>query len=393
MKPGKRVTILILDGMGVGELPDASRYGDEGSNTLGNLAAHLGGINLPHLESWGLGYIGDFKGIKTVADPLAFWGKMAERSPGKDTTTGHWELTGLILDKPFPTYPHGFPPALIEAFTRAIGRKILGNKPASGTEIIKELGPEHLKTGYPIVYTSADSVFQIAAHEEIIPPDLLYEYCRQARGLLQGEHGVGRVIARPFLGRPGNFYRTERRRDFSLVPPERTLLDRLQEHQIPVYGVGKLDDIFGGRGFTECRHVKNNAEGLNNIYQNLQNHPQGLIFANLGDFDTLYGHRNDPQGFYRALQEVDAFLPKLWGSLGEEELFIITADHGCDPTTPSTDHSREYVPLLVYSTRKKRGKSLGVRKTFADVGQTLAQYFKIEPLSAGESFLETIIGN
>lgn len=390
MKPNKRVVLLILDGVGVGALPDAPKYGDEGSNTLGNLAALLEGLSLPHLESLGLGNIGGFKGIKPADNPLAFWGKMAERSAGKDTTTGHWELTGLILNKPFPTYPRGFPSHIIEAFTCAIGRDILGNKTASGTEIIKELGLEHIRTGRPIVYTSADSVFQIAAHEEVIPPQELYRYCQTARDILKGEDGVGRVIARPFLGREGNFYRTERRRDFSLPPLQPTLLDRLKEQNIPVYGVGKLDDIFAGRGFTRWVHLKNNTEELKEIYRCLQEQPEGLIFANLGDFDSLYGHRNDALGFYGALKEVDDFLPRILGSIKEGELFIITADHGCDPTTPSTDHSREYVPLLVYSPGKPKGRFLGTRETFADVGQSIAQYFGISRLDVGTSFLGDI---
>lgn len=392
MKGGafNRVILIILDGLGVGELPDAAEYGDMGSDTLGNISRAMDGLNLPNLESLGLGQIGEFKGIKTDRCRRGGFGRMAERSRGKDTTTGHWEMMGIILEKPFPVYPQGFPPEVIEPFKKAIGRNILGNIPASGTEIIQELGEKHLQTGYPIVYTSADSVFQIAAHEEIIPVEELYRMCKEARRLLVPPHNVSRVIARPFIGRPGNFKRTERRRDFSVEPPQETLLDRLCQKGIPVVGIGKIEDIFAGHGIKRGIHTRNDMDGVDWTLKIMKEVQAGLIFTNLVDFDTLYGHRNDTPGYARALKEFDIRIPELLGELGDRDLLVLSADHGNDPTTPSTDHSREYVPLLVYSPAIERVVDLGVRNTFADLGQTLAELFGVGKLPAGTSFLSEL---
>ncbi|ACX52426.1 phosphopentomutase [Ammonifex degensii KC4] len=382
--------MVVLDGVGIGALPDAHRYRDEGSNTLGNLARAVGGLDLPHLTAWGLGNIGEILGVDPVEEPLASYGKMAEASPGKDTTTGHWELMGVILERPFPVYPQGFPPEIIRTFEERIGRKVLGNKPASGTVIIEELGPLHLETGYPIVYTSADSVFQIAAHEEVIPVEELYRMCRIAREILTGEHAVARVIARPFTGKPGSFRRTPRRHDFSLPPPRPTLLDALVERGYEVVGIGKIPDIFAGRGITRSLPAKDNQENLQVTIKAVKNMAPGLVFTNLVDFDTLYGHRNDLQGFARALREFDAALPRLAEALPEDGILFVTADHGCDPTTPSTDHSREYVPLLVWGgSRLGRGVNLGVRETFADLAATVANLFGFS-WPVGKSFADLL---
>ncbi len=386
----KKAILVVLDGVGIGELPDAFKYSDEGSNTLVNTAKALGGLNLPNMGKMGLSNIEEIPGIIKEDNPIALYGKMAEASPGKDSITGHWEIAGLILEKPFPVYPNGFPKEIIEAFEKAIGRKVIGNKPASGTEIIKELGEYHMKTGYPIVYTSADSVFQIAAHEDVIPVEELYKICEIAREMLQGDHAVARVIARPFAGSPGNFYRTPRRKDFSLPPFKPTLLDYLKQNYYDVIGVGKIEDLFAGKGLTLSFHQENNTEGINNIFKAWEKLREGLIFVNLVDFDMLYGHRNDPQGMARALREFDDALPDIMGLLSDFDLLIITADHGNDPITPSTDHSREYVPLLVYSPNFKRTFSLGIRRTFSDLGKTLADFFKVENDLCGESFLNKI---
>jgi phosphopentomutase len=374
----RRAILFVLDGVGIGELPDAADYGDEGSNTLANMAKAVGGLNLPNLQRMGLGNIERIEGVPPAEKPIACYGKMREVSAGKDTTTGHWEIAGVIREKPFPTYPNGFPPEIIEAFEKAIGRKVLGNKPASGTAIIEELGEEHLRTGYPIVYTSADSVFQIAAHEEIVPVEQLYEWCRIAREILRGEHEVARVIARPFIGTPGNFKRTPRRRDFSVPPPYPTLLDALTEAGLKVVTVGKIDDIFAGRGVTFAIHTSDNRDGMQQVETLTVQGDFDFLWCTLVDFDTVYGHRNNPQGFAQALKEFDEwlgnFLPKLMGG----DLLIITADHGNDPTTPSTDHSREYVPLLIWTPSLKEGKPLGVRQTFADVAATIAHWLNVE---------------
>jgi phosphopentomutase len=315
---------------------------------------------------------------------------MAELSAGKDSTSGHWEIMGLVLENPFPVYPDGFPPEIIEPFEKSIGSKILGNKPASGTEIIKELGEEHTRSGHPILYTSADSVFQIAAHEGIIPVNKLYQMCMKARKILTHEHGVARVIARPFVGEPGSFKRTERRKDFSLPPPEETVLDILKKNGIPVIGIGKIDDLFAGRGLTESIHTKNNSDGMDKLVGAMKKFEKGLLFINLIDFDMLWGHRNNPQAFASGLEDFDRRLPEVLNLLKSDDLLIITADHGCDPTTPSTDHSREYVPLLVYGKSIKNNVNLGIRKSFSDVGKTIAEIFKVSGTKNGVSFLKEI---
>jgi phosphopentomutase len=390
VKPLRRCVVLVLDGLGVGALPDAGRYGDEGSATLQNTARAVGGIRLPTLQRLGLGNVVAVEGVPPAARPMACFGRMAERSAGKDSTTGHWELAGLILDRPFPTYPHGFPPEVMEAFERAIGTRTLGNRPASGTQILDELGAEHLRTGYPIVYTSADSVFQIAAHEDVVPVDRLYEMCRVARGILQGEHAVSRVIARPFVGRPGAFVRTERRKDFSLEPPAPTLLDRLVQEGYEVWAVGKVADLFAGRGVTKAILTSDDPDGVRKTAQALSELDRGLVFANLVDLDTKYGHRNDPHGFARDLERIDAELPTLLERLQEGDLWIVTADHGNDPTTPSTDHSREYVPLLAYGPGLAAGVDLGVRETFSDVAATVAEALGVRWDGPGRSFLRDL---
>ena len=385
-----RVILIILDSLGVGELPDAAQYGDSGSDTLGHIAEAVGGLNLPNLEGLGLGRLGDFKGLGSANHRRGAFGRMAERSKGKDTTTGHWEMMGIILEKPFPVYPHGFPPEVIDPFKKAIGRDILGNIPASGTVIIKELGEKHISTGCPIVYTSADSVFQIAAHEEVIPIDELYRMCEMARKILVPPHHVSRVIARPFVGKPGHFTRTERRRDFSVVPPHETLLDRLFQQQIPVMAIGKIEDIFAKRGITRGIHTRSDMDGVDQTLKAMGECQRGLIFTNLVDFDTLYGHRNDVQGYARSLAQLDSRIPELLDALRDQDLLIFSADHGNDPTTPSTDHSREYVPLLIHGPRIRRIVDLGTRSTFADLGQTLAEVFGVERLPAGTSFLSEL---
>mgnify|MGYP001160548933 FL=1 len=388
-----RVALIVLDGVGIGELPDAHKYGDEGSNTLRNTAEAVGGLHMPNMQKLGLGNIDFIPGVPPADEPLACYGRMAERSAGKDTTTGHWEIAGLHLERPFPTYPNGFPDEVIKPFEEAIGRKVLGNKPASGTVIIEELGEEHLRTGRPIVYTSADSVFQIAAHEDVVPVEELYEMCRIAREILTGEHAVGRVIARPFVGRPGSFRRTERRRDFSVAPPRPTLLDRLAEAGIPVFSVGKIMDIFAGRGIAAGRYTKDNMDTVDGVLERLRTEEGPcLVFANCIDFDMLWGHRNNPEGMAEGLSQFDARVPELMAELRDNDLLIVTADHGIDPTTPSTDHSREYVPLLVYGPGIRRGVALGTRETFADVAATLADFFGVEPPEIGTSFLPEITG-
>lgn len=381
---------MVLDGTGIGALPDAARYGDEGSNTLGNLADAVGGLNLPNLQRLGLGNIGSIRGVPPAARADAAWGKMAECSPGKDTTTGHWELTGVILDRPFPVYPHGFPPEVINSFEKRIGRRVLGNKPASGTAIIEELGPEHLRTGFPIVYTSADSVFQIAAHEEVVPVEELYRICVIAREILSGEHAVARVIARPFVGRPGSFQRTVRRHDFSVPPPRPTVLEALAGRGYAVVGVGKIPDIFAGRGITESLPAKTNADNIQQTITAVRMMSPGVVFTNLVDFDTLYGHRNNPVGFARALKEFDDALPGLLNAVAADGALFITADHGCDPTTASTDHSREYVPLLAWGPRLRPGVPLGTRDSFADVGATIARFFDFD-WPVGTSFARLLL--
>lgn len=390
MADKKRVVLVVLDSVGAGEAPDAAAYGDEGSNTLGNTARALGGLDLPNLGRLGLGNILPIEGVAPAAEPLGAYGKMQEVSCGKDTTAGHWEIAGTPVLRPLPTYPQGFPPELMAEFERRIGRGTLGNKVASGTVIINELGDEHLRTGRPIVYTSADSVFQIAAHEEVIPLSELYEMCRQARALLVGEHGVGRVIARPFLGGDGSYTRTANRRDFSLLPPPGNLFEVLQRAGVPTIAIGKIHDIFADQHIDASYPTRNNEDGMNRLLEVLGQHPAGLIWANLVDFDMLYGHRNDPAGYGAALEAFDRYLPRLLAALGPEDLLFITADHGNDPTSASTDHSREYVPLLVYGARAAGGLNLHIRSSFADLGATAAEYLGAEPLPHGTSFLADI---
>jgi phosphopentomutase len=379
----------VLDGVGIGASPDADVYGDVGSNTLANTAHAVGGLHLPHLASWGLGNIAPIQGVTPAVSPLAHYGSMAEKSGGKDSTTGHWELAGVVVRTPTPTYPRGFPDELMQTFMRETGcTGFLGNTTASGTVIIKDLGDEHCRTGHPIVYTSADSVFQIAAHEEVIPLPRLYEMCEITRTkVCVGPHEVGRVIARPFIGQPGAFTRTTNRKDFSLVPPEPTLLDRLPGAGSRTAGIGKIDDLFAERGLSTSNHTRTNAAGIEELIRVSRAMDAGFIFTNLGDFDTLYGHRNDPAGFAAALEAFDAALPALAATVRPGDLFIITADHGNDPVMPSTDHSREYVPLLCLAPGGRPGSPLGTRATFADVAATLGEYFGISNSFPGTSFL------
>jgi len=384
-----KALIIVLDGVGIGALPDADKYGDEGSNTLGNLAAAVGGLALPNLARLGLGNIAPLAGVSPQAQPTGNFGKMAEASPGKDSTSGHWEMMGLVLEEPFPTYPHGFPRAVVAAFEQAIGRGTLGNIAASGTEIIKQLGDEHVKTGKPIIYTSADSVFQIAAHEDVIPLDGLYHICRLAREILSGPHAVGRVIARPFTGSSGNYVRTPHRKDFSLCPPGATLVDLLAAKGLKTVSVGKVDYLFAKRGFTESVHAPTNADIIARVIEQGARTIDGLVFANLVDFDMLWGHRNDVEGFRRGLEEFDRGLPAIMAALCPRDVLVLTADHGNDPTTPSTDHSREHVPLVVYGKGLRQGIDLGRRETFADLGATVAEMFGIA-LGAGASFLKDV---
>jgi len=388
-----RAFLIVLDGVGMGALPDAADYGDAGSHTLLHVAEAVNGLRLPNMGRLGLGRLLDLPGVAPIADPRGARARLAERAAGKDSTSGHWELAGVVLDEPFPTYPYGFPPDLLEAWCARTGRGWLGNVPASGTDIIARHGPEHQKSGSWIVYTSADSVFQVAAHMETVPLEELYAGCRIAREMLTGEHGVGRVIARPFTGVPGAYERRgDRRKDFSRLPPEPTLLDRFAEAGHPVITVGKVDDLFAGRGVTDAIHTKHNAEGEDVLANLARRAGEGLVFANLVDFDQLYGHRNDPRGFARALEQFDGRLEELLSLLRPDELVMITADHGNDPTTPSTDHSREYTPLLIAGPRVKPGVDLGTRETFADVAATLADLFGVTRPRHGKSFLGAIRG-
>lgn len=383
--------MLVLDSCGVGELPDAGDYGDSGSNTIGNLAKKVGGLHLPNLGNLGLGNIVEIHGTPPATKPKAYFGKMAEKSAGKDSTIGHWELAGLISSSPFPVYPNGFPSEIVKRFEAEIGKETLGNIAASGTEIIARLGEEHLRTGKPIIYTSADSVFQIAAHINVIPLEKLYEYCKIARRILTGKHGVSRVIARPFAGEIGNFWRTPERKDFSLEPTGKTMLDVLKESGMAVTTIGKVDDLFAGRGVTRAVHTKSNAEGIEAFIRAIaEESSPGLVFANLVDFDMLWGHRNDVVGFAKGLRQFDDRLPEIIGKLRKKDVLIICADHGCDPTTPSTDHSREYVPLLVYSPVFVKSCDLGTRGSFADVSATILRNFELPTLGSGISFMEVL---
>jgi phosphopentomutase len=386
-----RVTVVVLDSVGCGDAPDAVAYGDDGSNTLANIARAVGGLNMPNLARLGLGNLTNIAGLPPAQSTMGAYGRLTEVSAGKDTTTGHWELSGVILEQPFPTYPTGFPAELIAAYEGQIGRRILGNYPASGTEIIEALGAEHMRTGQPIVYTSADSVFQVAAHEGIIPVDKLYHLCQIARTLLTGEHAVGRVIARPFLGQPGSFSRSERRKDFSLEPPADTILDVVKAAAYDVIGIGKIEDIFAYRGLTASNHTGNNMAGVDAIIEALISDCDGLIFANLVDFDALYGHRNDAPGYARALEAFDRRLPEIMHSLRDDDVLIITADHGNDPTTPGTDHARERVPILLYGAPVQPNRNLGTRTTFADVAATIAELLMVPWHGPGCSFAQAIL--
>ena len=383
-----RVVLIVLDSVGIGELPDAAAYGDEGSNTVGNVARAVA-LQLPTLRALGLPHVVDIGGDAPA--PLGAYGRMAEMSPGKDSVTGHWEIAGLVLDRPFPTFPNGFPDDLIDTFERRIGRPVLGNSVASGTAIIDELGAEHLRTGAPIVYTSADSVFQIAAHEDVIPVADLYNMCQVAFELASVGLGVGRVIARPFVGVPGKFKRTANRKDFALDPFGPTLLDRLTAARMAVTAVGKVDDLFAGRGLTKAIHTKSDDDGMDAIEQEMAATASGLIFANLVDFDTVYGHRNDVAGYAANLERFDARLAKIMLKLMPSDLLVVTADHGNDPTTSSTDHSREYVPLMIAGAAVRKGTNLRTRSTFADLGQTLAAVFGVPSLEHGVSFLDELL--
>ncbi len=386
----KRAILVVLDGVGAGANPDAHAYGDDGASSLEHCAQAIGGLALPHLGSVGLGNITPIKGTPPTDHASGAYGRLAEAAAGKDSTTGHWEMTGVVLSKPLPTYPHGFPPDVVEAFEQAIGRKVIGNKAASGTEIIKELGEEHMRTGYPILYTSADSVFQIAAHQDVIPLPELYHICEITRHMLTGDHAVGRVIARPFIGTPGAFKRTEHRRDFSLSPLGTTLLDLLKKHGKEVIGLGKIEDLFAGRGLTQRDHTETNRDGMAATLHWLERDFTGLLFVNLVEFDMLWGHRRDSQGYARALREVDAWFAQVQQVMRPDDAIFFTADHGVDPTYHGTDHTREHVPLLAYGTLVKANVNLGVRSTYADLGQTLAQAFAVGQLAAGTSFAPEI---
>lgn len=387
----QRICLIVLDSVGIGELPDAPSFGDSGSHTLGHIAERNAGFSLPHLQQYGLGNIAPLERIEPAARPLASYGKMAEVSVGKDTMTGHWEIMGLKVEIPFNVFPDGFPAELIERFEKETGRKVIGNKPASGTEILEELGEEQMKTGAWIVYTSADSVFQLAAHEEIIPLEELYRACEIARKLtLEDPYAVGRVIARPYIGKPGEFKRTPNRHDYAVKPPEPTVMNHLRDAGLDCIAIGKINDIYSGEGVTEARPTKSNLDGIQATIEHMQKPFHGLLFTNLVDFDSLYGHRRDPAGYAKALEEFDAWLPKLQQCIGPDDLLILTADHGNDPVHHGTDHTREYVPLLVYSPALQSPVNLGVRGTFADVGATIADNFGVTSTGRGTSFLHEL---
>ncbi len=387
----KRVALFVLDSVGIGALPDAEAFGDVGVNTLGHIATSSETFNIPNLKELGIGNIEGVDAIAASEAPIGAYGRSLEASNGKDTTTGHWEIAGLFIDKPFKTYPDGFPPHIIEAFEKETGKKVLCNKPASGTVVIEELGETHMKTGNPIVYTSADSVFQIAAHEDVIPLEKLYEMCAFARELLRGEDQVARVIARPFIGEPGNFQRTPNRRDYSLKPFGKTVLDHAKAAGLEVKAVGKIVDIYDGEGITEDVHTKDNMDGVDQTLRYLKEDFSGILFTNLVDFDAKFGHRRDVDGYRKALEEVDARLPELMGAMRSDDVLIVLADHGNDPTYKGTDHTREYIPILVYGDQVKAGASIGTRKTFADVAATVSELLGIEATPYGESFAKTIL--
>ncbi len=385
-----RVILIVLDSVGIGELPDAALYKDQGSNTLSNIAAKMKNFSLPNMEELGLGIIEGVKNIKPCISAKGSFGRCNEESKGKDTVTGHWEIAGVALEKPLSTFPNGFPKNVIEEFEKRIGKKTLGNVVASGTQIIEELGYEHVNTGYPIVYTSADSVFQIAAHEDVIPLDELYKMCKIARELLTGEITIGRVIARPFVGEEGKYTRTSNRHDYALDPFNKTMLDYIYQQELEVAAVGKIKDIYNNKGISKSVSIQNNMDGVDKTIGYIKEASKGLIFTNLVDFDMLYGHRNDVEGYGKALMEFDRRLPEIYSTMKDEDLLILTADHGCDPTTASTDHSREYIPLLVYGKNIKSGINLGTRMSFSDIGKTILEVLNIKNELRGKSFYNLI---
>jgi len=385
-----RVIWIVLDSVGMGEMPDAEKFGDVGANTIGNISKAVGGLSLPNMIKLGLGNIENIKGLEKCPLPIGCYARLKEVSNGKDTTTGHWEMGGVVTEKPFPTFPNGFPNEIIEKFEKLTGRKVIGNKPASGTAILDELGEEQMKNGSVIVYTSADSVFQIAAHETIIPLEELYKMCKIAREMLIGEHSVARVIARPFVGEPGNFTRTPNRRDFSLIPPYDTVLNKIKNAGLDVIGVGKIEDIFCKQGITQATHTKDNMDGVDKTLEYIKGDNKGLIFTNLVDFDMKWGHRNDFKSYAKGLEEFDERLKEILEAMKNTDVLFITADHGCDPTMPGTDHSREYVPFLAYGKNLKTNINLGTRNSFADMGQTIAEILVVEKIKNGESFLKEI---
>lgn len=388
----KRAILVVLDSVGVGELQDAKSYGDEGSHTLDHVYKACNGLEIKELEKLGLGNIEGVNELKKCSKPVGAYGRCKEASKGKDTVTGHWEIAGVILEKPLNTYPEGFSEEIIEEFKkRANVKGILGNVVASGTQIIEELGEEHVKTGYPIIYTSADSVFQIAAHEDVISVEKLYEMCQVARDMLVDKWAVGRVIARPFIGEAPNFKRTSNRRDYSLDPFNKTMLEYLKENNLEVAAVGKIEDIYNRKGITSAVHTKNNMDGVDKTLEYMDTVKEGLIFTNLVDFDMLYGHRNDPKGYGKALEDFDNRLQEIYSKMTDEDIFIITADHGCDPTTSSTDHSREHIPVLVYGKNVKPGVNIGTRERFSDIGKTILDFFNVKNELVGDSFFNKII--
>ena len=391
--PINRIIVIVLDSVGIGEAPDAAAFGDVGSHTLGNIARVVGGLHMPHMQAMGLANIAILEGVLPQIAPQAAYGKMTEVSAGKDTTSGHWELMGIHLNRAFPVFPDGFPPEVMDRFEAETGRGWLANYPASGTVIIEELGEEHIRTGKLIVYTSGDSVFQIAAHEEVVPVAELYRYCEIAREILRGKYEVGRVIARPFVGTPGHFERTANRHDFSVVPPEPTVLDSLKDAGLMVYAVGKIQDIFAGVGITDAVHTLHNMDGVDKTIAAMrERRERGLIFTNLVDFDAKYGHRNNPQGYADALEAFDQRLPEIMAALAEDDMLVLTADHGNDPTTAGTDHSREYVPILITGAQVRKGVNIGVRESFADLAATIADVLDVKAPPQGASFKSLILG-
>ncbi|WFD09013.1 phosphopentomutase [Tepidibacter hydrothermalis] len=387
----KRVVLIVMDSVGIGELPDAKKFGDDGVNTLGNIIKAYDDIQIPNLTKLGICNIDGFEQVKEIESPIGAFGKCAEVSQGKDTTTGHWEMVGLRVDEPFKTFPNGFPKDVIDEFESKTGRKVIGNKPASGTAILDELGEQHMKTGEVIVYTSADSVFQIAAHEEIVPLDELYKMCKIARKIMMGDNALARIIARPFVGEPGNFTRTANRRDFSLDPSADTILDNIKESGQDVIAVGKIEDIFNGKGITEAVHTKSNMDGVDQTIEYMKKDNKGFIFTNLVDFDSKYGHRRNVKGYKEAIEELDSRIPEVIENLKDEDILILTADHGNDPTYKGTDHTREYIPVLVYGKSVKNGVNIGIRKTFSDIGATVADILGAKLPSNGESFKNLIL--